>query len=171
MSEKKIKYYYVEDLRLLGKSEGDTYYVFIDAEWVPDEWHYIMDRLIGYDPYEDDDSPYKIGNTEVMDEIEEISEKEAKHIEAYAIVEHLVIKWIDDFKEKKEEWDKHPLWPAKRVYTTFYLNGVQFKLIPESLGLTNDCMDQGFMEHVQGDMKKDLEKYGAKLISNHGELD
>ena len=37
----------------------------------------IMDRLVGFDPYEPSDSPYGIGNTSVMDEIDEITYEEA----------------------------------------------------------------------------------------------
>ena len=38
----------------------------------------VSDRIMGYDPFEDDDSPYKIGNSSIMDELERISEEEFK---------------------------------------------------------------------------------------------
>ena len=47
-----------------------------NGEWVIDNDNIVSDRLMGYDPYEDDDSPYKTGNFTIMDQIEEISEEE-----------------------------------------------------------------------------------------------
>ena len=51
------------------------------------------------------------------------------------------------------------------------MNGTKYVIEPTDLGLTYDCWDQGFMEHFQGRMKKDLEKYGAIDIWNTGFLD
>ena len=39
-----------------------------------------MDHLMGYDPSEPPDSPYAIGSTDVLDEIEEISKAKAIRI-------------------------------------------------------------------------------------------
>ena len=41
----------------------------------------------------------------------------------------------------------------------------------ESLGLDDDCWDQGFMESIQSDIKKDLKEYGAYDIYNFGFID
>ena len=72
-----MKYYYIRDLSLFAKGDGLIQnYIFKNGEWVIDNDHIVSDRLMGYDPYEDDDSPYKIGNISIMDEIEEISEEE-----------------------------------------------------------------------------------------------
>ena len=72
-----MKYYYIKDLNLLAKGEGlYNNYIFKSGEWMLDTENIVSDRLMGYDPYEDDDSPYKIGNTSIMDEIKEISEEE-----------------------------------------------------------------------------------------------
>ena len=68
--------YYLIRERRLGKKEDDGYFLYKDAEWVPDTRNVIPDLLMGYDPY--DDSPYGFGSLSIMDEIEEISEKEAK---------------------------------------------------------------------------------------------
>ena len=74
-----MKYYYIKDLSLFAKGEGThKYYIYKDGEWVLDTERIVSDRLMGYDPYEDDDSPYKIGNTAIMNNIEEISEGEFK---------------------------------------------------------------------------------------------
>lgn len=48
--------------------------------WIPDTKHVISDHLYGYDPGEPDDSPYKMFNTSIMDEIESISENEARKL-------------------------------------------------------------------------------------------
>ena len=72
-----MKYYYIKDLSLFAKGEGHgIYFLYQNGKWVPDMNNTVSDRIMGYDPYEDDDSPYKIGNTTIMDEIEEISEEE-----------------------------------------------------------------------------------------------
>ena len=68
--------YYLIRERRLGKKEDDGYFLYKDSEWVPDTRNVILDLLMGYDP--NDDSPYGFGSLSIMDEIEEISEKEAK---------------------------------------------------------------------------------------------
>ena len=79
MTKKKIVYYLIRK-RILGKKEGDNYFLFKDAEWVNDEKNVIRDRLMGYDPFEPEGSPYAIGSTCVTDGIEEISSAQAKRI-------------------------------------------------------------------------------------------
>ena len=72
-----MKYYYIKDLSLYAKDEGlCRKYILKNGEWVIDNDNIVSDRLMGYDPYEEDDSPYKIGNTSIMDELEEISKEE-----------------------------------------------------------------------------------------------
>lgn len=170
MTEEQIVYYLINDRRL-GKKEGDNYFLFQNAEWVKDEKSVIRDRLMGYDPFEPDDSPYRIGNTSIMDEIEEISFDQAKRITSDQTVEFLINKWKKDLIPEKEEWDKKPGWPAKLVKTEFMMNGIKYVIEPTDLGLTYDCWDQGFMESFQGYMKRDLEEYGAIEIWNEGFLD
>lgn len=70
--------YYLIMQRRLGKKNGDRFYLYNDGTWVPDEKNVIMDRLMGYDPY--DDSPYGFGSLSIMDEIEEIPEDRAIQI-------------------------------------------------------------------------------------------
>lgn len=70
--------YYLIIQRRLGKKDGDRFYLYNDGTWVPDEKNVIMDRLMGYDPY--DDSPYGFGSLSIMDEIEEIPEDRAIQI-------------------------------------------------------------------------------------------
>ena len=70
--------YYLIKERRLGKKDGGRYYLNTDGTWVPDSKNVIMDRLMGYDPY--DNSPYGFGSLSIMDEIEEIPENLAKQI-------------------------------------------------------------------------------------------
>ena len=86
-------------------------------------------------------------------------------------IEFLKEKWKKDFLKEKEEWDKKPGWPATLVETRFRLNGDEYSIGPVDIGLTDDCWDQGFMETIQGRMKKDLEEYGATGILNLGFID
>jgi len=72
-----VVYYLIRGNRL-GKKDGDAYFLYIEGSWIPDRKNVIMDRLMGYDPY--DDSPYGFGSLSIMDEIEEIPEKLAKQI-------------------------------------------------------------------------------------------
>ncbi len=74
---KKIIYYRIIDKGLIGKYENGRHYLEKNGKWVEDSEMVIADRLIGYDHFEDDDSPYVIGNTSIMDSIEEISEEKA----------------------------------------------------------------------------------------------
>ena len=161
--------YYLIRERRLGKKEDDGYFLYKDGEWVPDTRNVILDLLMGYDP--NDDSPYGFGSLSIMDEIEEITEEEAISMIDQQIIDSLIDKWKKELTSKKEEWDKDPGWPAKLVKTQFTLNGNRYTIMPKDLGLTDDCWDQGFMESIQGDLRKDLEEAGATDIYNLGFLD
>lgn len=161
--------YYLINERKLGKKENDGYFLYIKQKWVPDTKHEILDRLMGFDPY--DDSPYGFGSTSIMDEIEEIPEQEAIEMVNLQIIDGLKAKWKKDLAPKKKEWDKDPGWPAKLVETQFKLNGNRYTIMPKDLGLDDDCWDQGFMESIQGDLSRDLEAAGATDICNLGFLD
>ncbi len=167
---KKNTVYYLIKKRRLGKQEKGDYFLFENAEWIPDEKSEICDRLMGYDPNEPAGSPYGIGNWDIMDSIEDITKEEAVSKMNELTLEFLTAKWKKDFEGRKEEWIKNG-WPAKLVSTEFKLNGIRYKIFPQDIGLTDDCWDQGFMESVQGEIKKDLAKYGATDIYNHGFLD
>ena len=75
------KYYLIYD-RIIGKQENYGNYktkewLFKAGEWIPDHDFEIMDHLMGYDPSEPPDSPYAIGSTDVLMEMDEISEEQA----------------------------------------------------------------------------------------------
>ena len=73
-----IIYYRIIPLNQIGRKTESGYELYRNGQWVQDEEHLISDRLIGYDPSEPPGSPYGIGNTEIMREIEEISPEEAE---------------------------------------------------------------------------------------------
>ena len=86
-------------------------------------------------------------------------------------VKDILAMWAKKKEQYREEWDK-AYWPAKYVETTFYLNGKQYSITPDSIGLERgDCWDEGFMEYIQADIGEDLKKIGATEIRHLGFLD
>lgn len=71
-----IMYYYIRDLNCFAKDDGINYFIFQNGDWQLDLNNLVSDRLMGYDPYEDADSPYIIGNLSIMKQIEAITEQE-----------------------------------------------------------------------------------------------
>ena len=69
--------YYLILGRRLGIKDGGKYFILRGGAWEEDNNNEIMDRLMGYDPSEPPGSPYGIGNTSIMNEIEEISYEQA----------------------------------------------------------------------------------------------
>ena len=53
-------------------------FVYRDGNWQEVNPYIINDRIIGFDPF--DDSIYGMGNAEIMDELQEISEDEANNL-------------------------------------------------------------------------------------------
>ena len=66
--KKMIKYYLIKNKLL----------VYRDGNWQEVNPDIINDRIIGFDPF--DDSIYGMGNAEIMDELQEISEEEANNL-------------------------------------------------------------------------------------------
>ena len=171
MKTTEIKYYLIRGVKLGKKENGVSSYLFKDGKWEWDKKNLINDCLIGYDSGEPDDSPYKIGSTCVMDDIEELTFEAAMRILNEKTIEFLVSKWKEDLLEVKAAWDKRPGWPAKMTETSFILNGMKYTIVPEDLGLTDDCWDQGLMESFQGILRENLEQYGATSVYNSGFID
>ena len=69
--------YYLILNKQLGKEEDGKYYLYTNGSWVPDTKSTILGRLMGFDPSEPADSPYSIGNMDIMDTIEVITEQQA----------------------------------------------------------------------------------------------
>jgi len=66
--------------KIVAKEDSTGDYIFKDGNWEPDTTNMIWDRLMGYDPTEDSDSPYAMGNSSIMEEIEEISCEKAMEL-------------------------------------------------------------------------------------------
>ena len=76
-----MKTYYLILNRKVGKQEENgSYYIFRNGEWHLDSDNEIFDWLIGYDPSEPPDSPYRIGCLDILNEIEEISYEKAMEL-------------------------------------------------------------------------------------------
>ena len=76
----KTTYYLIRE-RLVGKREyetdGFTDYLFLEGRWTFDSSMTILKYLMGFDETEPEDSPYAVGNSDIMDEIQEIPEEDA----------------------------------------------------------------------------------------------
>lgn len=70
-----VAYYKIHDLNLVGKKDNHVPYLFKNGKWELDEEHIIDDRRIGYDEVE-----RTLGNSDMLDEIDEITEEEAMAI-------------------------------------------------------------------------------------------
>lgn len=74
-------FYCIKDLNLVGKEEDFVPYIFHrDKGWCVDSDHLLTDRLMGYDAGEERESPYKMGNTDMLQQIVEISEEKATEL-------------------------------------------------------------------------------------------
>ena len=71
-----MQYYYVKDKKVFARGEGFDNYTYDNGEWIEDTKCIVSDRLMGYDPSEGPDSTYAIGNMDIMDKLEEITEEE-----------------------------------------------------------------------------------------------
>lgn len=78
--EKDCKFYLVENNRLFCTYNNETYELK-NNEWLKANNNEITDRLMGYDSSEPSDSPYAIGNTDIMSSIKELTLEET--IEKY----------------------------------------------------------------------------------------
>jgi len=171
---KKITYYLVCKRTVAKRKQCEGFYndyIFKDGKWLPDNEHIIMDHLAEYAPSEPEDSPYRIGGTGILMEMEEISGQDAVEITNRQSISILKDLWKKKIKKEKEEWDKGSKWPAKLVKTRFMLNGIEYTIWPSDIGLSDDPWDQGFMESIQSEIKADLKEFGATDIFNYGFLD
>lgn len=80
-----IKYYLIKN-KLLVKGDvlcekgglAGNAFVYRDGNWQEVNPDIINDRITGFDPF--DDSIFGMGNAEIMDELQEISEEEANNL-------------------------------------------------------------------------------------------
>lgn len=78
----KTIYYRFTDSPLIGKcADENKFYLFHkESGWTEDTKNLINDTLHGYDPSEPEDSSFGFGESEIENEIEEISEQEEMDI-------------------------------------------------------------------------------------------
>lgn len=69
------KFYLIDDNRLLY-TDGKESFEYKNNEWIKTNNSEITDRLIVYDPSESSDSPYAIGNTNIISSIKELTLKQ-----------------------------------------------------------------------------------------------
>ena len=74
MKTERMNYYTIPDRGIVAKGIflNNWIYDYESREWKKDDKYIISDALMGYDPGEPDGSPYGIGSTSAMDEIEHI---------------------------------------------------------------------------------------------------
>ena len=72
-----VTYYLIFGHRL-GKRDGRDFLYQPGQGWVPDLNHLISDKLMGYSPGEPAGSPYSMFNMSDMEQIETISEQQAR---------------------------------------------------------------------------------------------
>lgn len=71
-------YYYISDLNKVGKEEEFIPYIYDKIRgWVVDQSNILIDRILGYEDTEPEDSTYRLGNLNMLDRITEITEEEA----------------------------------------------------------------------------------------------
>lgn len=75
-----VAYYWIKDKKIYGKIEEKIPYLLDENKktWIRDNEAIVMDRIMGYDDTEPAGSPYRIGNTDMMDCIERIPDEEIK---------------------------------------------------------------------------------------------
>lgn len=174
MKEMNRTYYLLWERTVAKREQNEKLcedYIFRDGKWVSDKDRIVMDHLVGFDPSEPEDSPYRIGSTDVLMEMAEISEKDAIEIMNQQILYILKEIWKTKVTEAKAEWDRSPGWPAKLVKTNYALNGIKCTIYPSDVGLSSDPLDQGFMESIRNEIEADLREYGATDIYSCGFLD
>ena len=76
MEEKLATYYLIWD-KVVGMIDEDGSFLFRDGEWVEDADRIILDHLYGFDETEPEESPYRMFNQSIMNEMKEISAEEA----------------------------------------------------------------------------------------------
>lgn len=99
--KEKTSYFWMTDLKKFGKYDEKNYYILINGKWESDTGYIILGKLIGYDKFEPDDSPYAVGSTSVMDTIEEITEEQFKEMLKYASFQE-----IEEQEARRQQYEK-----------------------------------------------------------------
>ena len=168
MKTERMNYYTIPDRGFVAKGIyfDNWIYDYDSLEWKKDDKYIISDALMGYDPGEPDGSPYGIGSTSAMDEIEHIDYETAMEIIGDTTVKNLLKKWKSSFAKAKAKWDENPKRTAKKVETVFCLYGSRYSIGPKDLGLKATPEHKGFMHSIQKKMEKELIEIGATDIQH-----
>ena len=87
------------------------------------------------------------------------------------ILDALLDKWKARASARKADLDSMPGWMAKRVSTSFKLNGIEYEIEPGDIGLDYNGWQEALMENMQDGIERDLEEAGATDIHSFGMLD
>jgi len=76
------RFYRIIDQSLIGRRDEKSICYIYDKRrgWIPDSDHILMGRIMGYDDSEEPGSPYRMGNSDMMSRIEEITEEDANKL-------------------------------------------------------------------------------------------
>lgn len=69
------RYFYINDLHLVGKTVNDSAYLYRNKSWEDDQEFIIQNRLSGYCPITN-----TLGNPHMMIKIDEITKEEAERL-------------------------------------------------------------------------------------------
>ena len=78
-----FKFYLVLEKRLFCQVNNKTY-EYVDGKWIDGDWREVKDRLMGYDP-----SNNEIGNTDVLSEIQKLSQEQVAEKHGQEIIDKL----------------------------------------------------------------------------------
>ena len=172
--KKEITYFLIHE-EILAKSEkGEGHvddYLFKDGKWIKDTDLVLMHHLAGFDPTELADSSNFTGDPDILKEINVISEEKAVSIMNPEILEILKNKWTEEAVARKNDREHWPGWFSKLVSSEFCLNGIEYTIKPEDIGLSHNGQEQAMMEIMLTKMEKDLIEYGATHIRSYGCID
>ena len=87
------KFYLVLEKRLFCQFDNRTY-EYVEGKWIDADGKEVKDRLMGYDPSEPSDSPYVIGNADIMAEIKKVTQEQ--------VIEKYGQEVIDKLKDMKK---------------------------------------------------------------------
>lgn len=163
----RLNYYLDRDREILAKGIGfqNWIYDFEKRKWVYDRKSIINDMLMGYDPGEPEGSPYGIGSTSVMDELEHITYETAMEMIGDISVQRLIEIWKKRYEgAEAKKGKKKPEGFARAENMMFCLYGTMYVLYAEDFGLKPLWYEEEFLASLKKEVAKDLKKIGAEEI-------
>ena len=160
--------YYLLGETLVGKRNEGKDYLFIDADWIPDEDGIIGKLLKGEDLTKYKLKMFDVETAKEINTIKELSKEEANKPITDQTVEYLLDKWSKEYADAAENWKEFPQWFSKCVDIKFEMNGIRKIIDPKDFRFPNCSCEDAFLENIYEDICKDLKKYGAYGISLDG---